>query len=412
MATIPWRFIRLAMTVAAAFGIAASVARAVTLDIALDTTPIAGVAGFLAFDVVDGDGVANNSATISGFATDGMLSGPVNPDGDVTGTLIPSPAVIGDGTFLAELRQAITFGNAISFRLDATTFGTFAPFPDEFSFFLLGEGGVPFPTTDPLGADALIVVDISATSPALTTFASLFASVISPTPTPTNTATATSTPPPTATETSTPTETLTSAATDTPTATQTSTATSMPAATPTNTETATIAPRATATEASTRTQTGTGTATAIPTATQTSTVRSTPTPSIGPLATSTATSTSTATGTLTPTPTPMPTRVCVGDCGYNGMVAINELILGVHIALDLQPTSACPAFANHEGMVDIVQLIQGVRNALNGCALPRSQKPIGNPITGPPRVTRPFSVADREVGAIRAIVFERGLGDR
>jgi hypothetical protein len=59
---------------------------------------------------------------------------------------------------------------------------------------------------------------------------------------------------------------------------------------------------------------------------------------------------------------------CTGDCDDNGMVAINELILGVNIALDLRPANACPAFLNAQGKVDIAQLIQGVDNALNGCS--------------------------------------------
>lgn len=58
---------------------------------------------------------------------------------------------------------------------------------------------------------------------------------------------------------------------------------------------------------------------------------------------------------------------CVGDCNGDGMVAINELIIGVNIALGDQPVSACPAFANQEGEVTIAQLILGVNNALNGC---------------------------------------------
>ena len=58
---------------------------------------------------------------------------------------------------------------------------------------------------------------------------------------------------------------------------------------------------------------------------------------------------------------------CVGDCNGDGMVAINELITGVNIALGTQPVSACPAFANGQGEVDIAQLIKGVNNALNGC---------------------------------------------
>jgi hypothetical protein len=62
-----------------------------------------------------------------------------------------------------------------------------------------------------------------------------------------------------------------------------------------------------------------------------------------------------------------PPLSCVGDCDGNGMVAINELTLGVNIVLDLQPVDACPAFANAGGMVDIAQLVGGVTNALNGC---------------------------------------------
>jgi len=49
------------------------------------------------------------------------------------------------------------------------------------------------------------------------------------------------------------------------------------------------------------------------------------------------------------------------------MVSINELIIGVNIALGSQPVSACPAFENAQGQVDIAQLIKGVSAALNGC---------------------------------------------
>ncbi|MFN8640848.1 MAG: hypothetical protein U0802_04005 [Candidatus Binatia bacterium] len=58
---------------------------------------------------------------------------------------------------------------------------------------------------------------------------------------------------------------------------------------------------------------------------------------------------------------------CVGDCNGDGMVAINELITGVNIALGEQPVSACQAFANGQGEVTIAQLILGVNNALYGC---------------------------------------------
>ncbi len=63
-----------------------------------------------------------------------------------------------------------------------------------------------------------------------------------------------------------------------------------------------------------------------------------------------------------------PTPGCVGDCNGDGMVLINELIIGVNIALNSQPVTACPAFdANHDGQVLINELIQGVNHALTGC---------------------------------------------
>ena len=59
------------------------------------------------------------------------------------------------------------------------------------------------------------------------------------------------------------------------------------------------------------------------------------------------------------------TPTCTGDCNGDGMVTINELILGVSIALGSQPLSACPAFdCEHNQMVPINCLVQGVNNAL------------------------------------------------
>ena len=59
---------------------------------------------------------------------------------------------------------------------------------------------------------------------------------------------------------------------------------------------------------------------------------------------------------------------CVGDCNGDGMVAINELITGVNIALGSAPVSSCPAIdANGNGEVAINELIAAVNNALGGC---------------------------------------------
>ena len=60
--------------------------------------------------------------------------------------------------------------------------------------------------------------------------------------------------------------------------------------------------------------------------------------------------------------------VCVGDCDRVGGVTVDELVLGVNIALGNAPVDACPAFdADDDGHVDVTELMRGVGNALDGC---------------------------------------------
>ncbi len=55
-----------------------------------------------------------------------------------------------------------------------------------------------------------------------------------------------------------------------------------------------------------------------------------------------------------------------GDCNGDGHVAVNELVLGVGIALGSLPASACPAFdLDGNGTVDIGELIAAVNDALS-----------------------------------------------
>lgn len=62
---------------------------------------------------------------------------------------------------------------------------------------------------------------------------------------------------------------------------------------------------------------------------------------------------------------------CVGDCDASGAVAVNELVLGVNIALERADLSACPVFdADAGGSVGVNELVQGVNNALRGCPTP------------------------------------------
>jgi hypothetical protein len=94
-------------------------AYAVSFSIALNTSSLSGTSAQLAFDLIDGDGVNNNTAVISGFTTNGML-GTASSSGGVTGTL-PSPVTINESAFFNELLQKITLGNSIAFTRNPTT---------------------------------------------------------------------------------------------------------------------------------------------------------------------------------------------------------------------------------------------------------------------------------------------------
>jgi len=131
----------------------------VILDVAVNTTPIEGVAGYLAFDFLGGTPVANNTATISGFTSDATL-GAVTPSGDAAGTIFPGPGTLDDTNFFFnEFLQAVTYGTKISFTLDLTTSGS--AIPDNFALYLLDSTQNPFPTSDPTGANSLFAINIT-----------------------------------------------------------------------------------------------------------------------------------------------------------------------------------------------------------------------------------------------------------
>jgi hypothetical protein len=57
--------------------------------------------------------------------------------------------------------------------------------------------------------------------------------------------------------------------------------------------------------------------------------------------------------------------LCVGDCDGSRKVTVNELVLGVNIALGSQPLCSCATFnENGNGTVDVAELVRGVNNAL------------------------------------------------
>jgi hypothetical protein len=128
--------------------------------VAINTSAHSGKAATLAFDLIDGDGIANTTVTISSFSTDGTL-GSASSVGGVSGSL-PGVVTLSDSAFFNELLQAITLGSTVSWDLSIATSAANANPPDAFSFFLLEADGVTplFKTTDPTGADALLVIDI------------------------------------------------------------------------------------------------------------------------------------------------------------------------------------------------------------------------------------------------------------
>ncbi len=59
---------------------------------------------------------------------------------------------------------------------------------------------------------------------------------------------------------------------------------------------------------------------------------------------------------------------CHGDCNYDGVIAINELIRQVNISLDVGTLASClAADADMNGTVGISEIIRSVNRSLNGC---------------------------------------------
>jgi hypothetical protein len=84
---------------------------------------------------------------------------------------------------------------------------------------------------------------------------------------------------------------------------------------------------------------------------------------------------------------------CVGDCNGNSTVAINELILGVNIALDSAKLATCPAFdANGNDQVEVSELVAAVNNTLGACV---PSTPFTATPTPPPGPTSPTATTTR-----------------
>ena len=139
-------------------------AQATLLEVTIDTSSLTGTPAQLAFDLIDGDGVANNMATLVSFNRDGSPAS-LDPGlivGDVMGNL-PGPVAIKDTFFFNEYLQPLILGSFITFSVELTENYTGGLFPDQFSFFILDEfGDLPIVLTDdPLDTHALLAFDIT-----------------------------------------------------------------------------------------------------------------------------------------------------------------------------------------------------------------------------------------------------------
>ena len=101
--------------------------------------------------------------------------------------------------------------------------------------------------------------------------------------------------------------------------------------------------------------------------------------------------------------------VCVGDCGGDGTITIDELLRGVRIALGEDALDTCPSFdCEAGGTVTIACLVQAVAGALSGCEPPSPAGPqVEGPIPGSPFVAgTAFDLA--EVGYTQLEFFVTG----
>ena len=106
-------------------------------------------------------------------------------------------------------------------------------------------------------------------------------------------------------------------------------------------------------------------------------------------------------------PTSIP--LCTGDCDASAAVTVDEILVGVNIALGQQAVTMCRAF-DRDGSDDLTvdELVSGVDAALNGCILEEAEGPF---ITAMTLVRADDIVLDAvDVDALGRKIFVRPFG--
>lgn len=106
---------------------------------------------------------------------------------------------------------------------------------------------------------------------------------------------------------------------------------------------------------------------------------------------------------------PAAAQFCAGDCTNSGTVEVNELVLGVNIALGSGPLDRCLSFdINRSGRVEVNELVAAVNNLLRGCpTVSASPTPTPTTMTGSPTPAATLNAA-RMAGATTVLVNSLG----
>lgn len=76
---------------------------------------------------------------------------------------------------------------------------------------------------------------------------------------------------------------------------------------------------------------------------------------------------------------------CVGDCSDDGTITVDEILIGVNVALGLAPMASCPQFdTDASGTLTVDELVSSVDAALRGCD---PVQPTPTPAASGPRIT-------------------------
>lgn len=105
-----------------------------------------------------------------------------------------------------------------------------------------------------------------------------------------------------------------------------------------------------------------------------------------------------------------PVDVCVGDCGQDGHVSVDELLTMVNGALGIAPASRCPgADRSSDGVITVDEIILAVINALNGCLASPTPSMTDTPTSSPsPEETATDTATPGEAGGIiRDVVISK-----